>query len=545
MIVNQQLLQLLFTCMLLAAVSLNGQQSPDTFKNPILPGFHPDPSVCRVEDDYYLVNSSFEWYPGLPVYHSKDLVNWELIGYGITRPDQVELPEGLGNSMGVFAPTIRHHEGTFYIINTCVMCGGNFYITATDPAGPWSDPVWLDAPGIDPSLFWDDDGRCYYVGHGNLSGIQQWPDQQGAWMQELDLEEGKLVGKRVQLSHGHASNAVWAEGPHLYKIDGTYLLLVAEGGTDFHHAVTFHNSDSLWGPYIPNHTNPALTHRHLGTGYPVHSVGHADLVETQNGEWWSVMLGKRLVDGYTLLARESFMARVEFERQNGILTPVYNRGAGKLLDEQKRPDLPWTPVDPVPVRDDFNEETLALQWNFLRTPYEKWYDLEEGALSLQLRPEVADSLVNPSLVARRIQDHVFEAATHLTFSSRKDNEHAGMIIYRNSGCHYQLVKSKKDLVLIKTIQGSSGVVARVPYDGKEVVLTAKAQGLDVTFGYGPSPEEQTQIGAVQNMNVISDEIAGRFNGPYIGMYTTSNGQGSKANASFDWFDYKGLDQDPN
>ena len=545
MTANQQLSQLLFTCMLLAAVTLNGQQAPDTFKNPILPGFHPDPSVCMVEDDYYLVNSSFEWYPGLPVYRSKDLVNWELIGYGITRPDQVELPEGLGNSMGVFAPTIRHHEGTFYIINTCVMCRGNFYITATDPAGPWSDPVWLDSPGIDPSLFWDDDGRCYYVGHGNLSGVQQWPDQQGAWMQELDLEKRELVGEKVQLSHGHASNAVWAEGPHLYRIDGTYLLLVAEGGTDFHHAVTFHNSDSLWGPYIPNHTNPALTHRHLGTGYPVHSVGHADLVQTQNGEWWSVMLGKRLVDGYTLLARESFMARVEFERQNGILTPVYNRGAGKLLDEQKRPDLPWTPVDPVPARDDFNEETLDLQWNFLRTPYEEWYDLEEGALSLQLRPEVADSLVNPSLIARRIQDHVFEASIHLTFSSRKENEHAGMIIYRNSECHYQLVKSKKDLVLIKTIQGSSGVVARVPYDEKEVVLTAKAQGLDVTFGYGPSPEEQTQIGAVQNMKVVSDEISGRFNGPYIGMYATSNGQGSKARASFDWFDYKGLDQDPN
>ncbi len=530
---------LMIAMLVLISSSLNAQGIPETFENPILPGFHPDPSICRVDDDYYLVNSSFEWYPGLPVYHSKDLVNWELIGYGMHRPLQIELPEGLRNSGGVFAPTIRHHDGLFYIINTCIGCKGNFYITATDPAGPWSDPVWLDAPGIDPSLFWDDDGRCYYVGHGNLRKEQQWPDQQGIWMQELDLVNQTLVGKRKQLTHGHASNAVWAEGPHLFKIDGTYVLMLAEGGTDFNHSVSFHNSDSLWGPYIPLQVNPVLTHRHLGKDYPVHSVGHADLVQTQHGDWWSVMLAKRRVDGYTLLARETFMAKVDFEDHEGVLTPVYNRGEGRLLMEQERPDLPWTPLEPVPVRDGFSGEELDLNWNFLRTPYEPWFQLEEGHLNIMLRPQVADSLVNPSLIAKRIEHHHFNAATHMTFSSRKENEQAGLIIYRTSESHYQLLKSKKDLILIKTMDGSSAVEARVPYDEKEVVLSADAKGVDLVFKYGPSPSQMTQIGPVQTMAVVSDELAWGFNGSYIGMYATSNGKESKAIASFHWFDYEG------
>jgi len=236
--------------MVLALPVLSIAQTPETYKNPILSGFHPDPSICRVGEDYYLINSTFEWFPGIPVYHSKDLVNWELLGYGITRPNQVELPLGLKDSRGVYAATIRYHDGTFYIINTCVNCKGNFYITATNPAGPWSDPIWTNTHGIDPSLFWDDDGRSYYIGHGFRGKVRGWEAQEGAWMQEIDLKTGKMIGEWKQLTFGHASNARWTEGPHIYKINGKYVLLVAEGGTGFHHSVTIFNSDKLWGPYI-------------------------------------------------------------------------------------------------------------------------------------------------------------------------------------------------------------------------------------------------------------------------------------------------------
>nr|MBP9872494.1 family 43 glycosylhydrolase [Haliscomenobacter sp.] len=249
--------------------ALSAQPAPKSFRNPVIPGFHPDPSICRVGEDYYLVNSSFEFFPGLPIFHSTDLVHWNLIGYGITRPDQVPLPVGLPDSRGIYAPAIRYKDGTFYVVTTCVNCNGNFYITAKDPAGPWSDPQWLPkASGIDPTLFWDSDGKCYYVGHGKINGPKEWPNQEGVWIQELDLKTNTLLGEKKQITHGHASNARWTEGPHLYKIDGKYLLVAAEGGTGFHHAVTVFHSDSIYGPYIPDHSNPVLTHRNLGQGYP-------------------------------------------------------------------------------------------------------------------------------------------------------------------------------------------------------------------------------------------------------------------------------------
>ena len=532
----------LFFLYLIATVSF-GQTVSENYKNPIISGFYPDPSICRVGDDYYMVNSSFEWYPGMPIHHSKDLVNWELIGYGLSRPNQVELPVGLKDSRGIYAVTIRHHEGLFYLITTCVNCKNNFYVTATNPAGPWSDPVWLGSRGIDPSLFWDEDGKCYYTGHANITGANDWPEKNGAWIQELDTKQGKLIGEPKQITHGHAKNARWTEGPHLYKKDGKYLLLVAEGGTGFHHGVTMHHSDNVWGPYIPFHSNPVMSHRQLGQDFPIHSVGHADLIQTQNNEWWSVMLGKRKKEEFSLLARETFLTPVKFENEEGYPIPVFNPGVGHLLMEQKRPNLPWTPFKKVAARDEFDTKDLALEWNFLRTPYTKWYAIEKGALNLQLRPEILDSLVNPSYIARRIQHHKFEASTHLLFDAKNAKEQAGIAVYRNSTNHIQLVKEKNDLVLFATKKGKRQEMARVPFKGKEVFLKIEGDNIRSTFSYGTSESNYTTIGGVQDLTIVSDEVAGGFSGPYVGMYATSNGEKTKGIASFNWFEYKNLNKE--
>ncbi len=530
-------IQTIFVAIWAAFTAVQAQTPPETYQNPILSGFHPDPSVCRVGDDYYLVNSSFEWYPGLPVYHSKDLVNWQLIGHAMERPLQVELPKGLMDSRGAYAATIRYHDGVFYVINTCVQCKGNFYVTATNPAGPWSEPVWLNSHGIDPSLFWDDDGRCYYVGHGFRGDKRQWEAEEGAWMQELDLKKGKLIGPWKQLTYGYASNARWTEGPHIYKIDGKYLLLVAEGGTGFHHSVTVFNSDSLWGPYVPNHANPIITHRNLGQEYPIHSIGHADLVQTQKGDWWAVMLGKRQIDSSTMLARETFLTPVKMEIQEGRITPVFNPGIGKLLPEQKRPDLPWSPFSAEPARDEFVNGKLSLEWNFLRTPYTQWYTLKDGRLNIQLRPEVADSMVNPSMIVRRIEHHNFEAATAVTFDSKKANEVAGMILYRNSTNHIDLVKQGRQLVLTATIKGQKSEIARAAFSDRTVILKVEGQNTKATFYFGTTEQTMQQL-AQTDISMLSDEVAGGFSGPYVGMIATSNGLKSKAVASFDWFEYR-------
>lgn len=527
--------------LLVTTSTLFAQSPPLTFSNPILPGYHPDPSICRVGDDYYLVNSTFVWFPGLPVYHSRDLVNWQLIGHAIDRPGMVDF-EGLPDMLGLFAPTIRYHDGVFYIINTCVGCGMNFYVTATNPAGPWSDPVWLpDAPGIDPSLMWDDDGRCYYTG---VVGPESpaWLNQGMIFNQELDVQQGKLVGERHLLTYGHANNASYSEGPHLYKINGNYLLLISEGGTEMYHALTAHHSDSINGPYHADYINPVVTHRHLGSAYPVQAIGHGDLVQTQNGEWWSVLLGKRVISSYTTLGRETFLAKVEFEGR----TPIFNAGEGKVLASQTRPDLPWTPVGPIPATDEFDGSSLPIYWYTNRTPTKPFYTVGEGAVNLQLRKQVLDSLTHSSLLFRRVEHHRFVARTKLTFSTKRRNEQAGIALYRTNENYYTLLKEKEALVLYQSFKGEKKEVARVAYTAPTVYLQVEVKDLEIQFKYGQTLHLLQPIGAKQSMIVLAD-LQGNalFNGPGIGMYATSNGADSRAKAQFDWFNYTSADSIPS
>ena len=353
--------------------------------------------------------------------------------------------------------------------------------------------------------------------------------------------------KKKQLTYGHASNARWAEGPHIYKIDAEYVLLIGEGGTGEYHAVTVFNSDNIWGPYIPNHANPVMTHRHLGKDYPIQQTGHADLVQTQNGDWWSVMLAKRQVDGFTTLARETFLAKVEMTNQESGVTPIFNPGKGLLLFEQKRPELPWSPEHKTNELDEFEGEELGLEWNFLRSPKETWYELKDGQIQIQLRPESVTEFVNPSFIAQRTRHLNYEARTSLSFNTKKENEKAGLVIYRRHGNHYQLLKTKDKLVLLKTLQeGNKGgfepqVVVSIPYKKESVVISVKVDGINAQFYYGENKFELKPMGKAQDYTILSDEIAQKFNGVYVGMYVTSSGKESKKTALFDWFKYQGVE----
>ncbi len=238
------------------------EDSPQTYENPILSGFHPDPSLCRVGNDFYLVNSSFEYFPGVPIFHSRDLIHWQQIGHVLTRSSQLPL-EKMRASGGVFAPTLRYHDGTFYLVTTNVWGTSNFYVTATDPAGPWSEPHPLDRQGIDPSLFFNDDGQVYYTRH--VGGGDGYIGQR-----LLDPKTGKLAGEMKEIWRG--TGGIWPEGPHLYKKDGRYYLVIAEGGTSFDHRVTIARSDSPWGPFLADPTNPILTHRDRPE-HPVQALG--------------------------------------------------------------------------------------------------------------------------------------------------------------------------------------------------------------------------------------------------------------------------------
>jgi xylan 1,4-beta-xylosidase len=270
-----------------------------TYSNPILPGFYPDPSVCRVGEDYYLVTSSFEYFPGVPIFHSRDLIHWRQIGHCLTRPDQLRLA-GVPSSGGIFAPTLRYHDGLFYMVTTNVSYGGNFYVFTDDPGGAWSEPVFVQQGGIDPSLCFDR-GHVYFTSTGESSLM-------GIYQSEIDIKSGKKLTETRFLWSGTGGR--YPEGPHLYHIGDYYYLMIAEGGTEYGHMETLARSQSPWGPFEPCPHNPLLTHRNESQS-PIQGTGHADLVEAHDGSWWLVFLGFRPQRWqYHHLGRETFLAPV-------------------------------------------------------------------------------------------------------------------------------------------------------------------------------------------------------------------------------------------
>ena len=495
-------------------------EEPVTFHNPIIPGFFSDPSVCRVGEDYYLVNSTFEYFPGVPVFHSKDLVNWELIGYCIDRPDQ--LPKGLN----IFATTIRQHEGTFYMVTTNVGAGGNFYVTSTNPAGPWSDPIWVEARGIDPDLFFDDDGKTYVIS----SPFELF---------EIDIESGKSISEVRKVWNGNGGR--YAEGPHIYKKDGFYYLIAAEGGTEEAHSQTITRSKNIWGPYSDNPSNPILTHVNAaGQGNPIQGVGHADIVDAQDGSWWIVFHGYRTVAQgvHHILGRETCLAPVTWPK-NGW--PVVN-GNGTVTVDMTCPTLPLKPFPEKPIRNDFDVNKLSLEWNYIHYPNAGNYSLSarKGYLRLKGSEQTIEDYKSPTFIGRRIQDMYFTASTQLEFNLNKANEEAGIILLNNSS-HFDLLikQSKGKRVLINRLMFGS-----VIHESPEVALKEGPVKLAITcersvfiFSYAQGNEPFREIGRVDS-KFLSSETIGGFTGVYVGLYATGNGIASTSNADYDWFEYK-------
>ncbi len=513
------------------------------FTNPVIPGFHPDPSICRVGDDYYLVTSTFEFFPGLPIFRSKDLVHWELIGHAMDRPEQLNL-DSIKPSAGLFAPTIRYHDGKYYIINTLIGKGGNFIITADNPAGPWSNPYWLnDAPGIDPSLLFDDDGKVYYTGNFRPDSYPKDSKYREIWLQELDLKTMQLTGERtIIVKEGALHNASTVEGPHLYKINGMYYLIVAEGGTSENHAVSAFKSSNVRGPYEGNKKNPILTHRNLGGTYPIQCTGHADLIQTQKGEWWMVLLGTRPYGGfYFNLGRETFLAPVTWESGWPVVCP----GEGKILEKQQAPDLPEFSVKPTPARDNFDAPKLDLIWNFLRTPRDTCYSLSarNGYCRLYLRPQSVTKWENPSFIGRR-QEHInFEASTAFEFEPQNEHESAGIVLMQNDGFHFRLEKillnGKQIVRLTRREKGIDKILAEKEVGQKRIILKASAKGQDYSFYFGSDKNKLQALYENSDGRILSKTLANGFTGAYIGMYASSNGEKSTNVADFDYFEYKG------
>lgn len=500
-----------------------------TATNPILPGFYPDPSICAVGDDFYLVNSSFAYFPGIPIMHSKDLAHWEQIGNACDRESQLPLGD-TGHSRGLFAPTIRYHEGTFYIICTNVSYGGNFIITAQNPTGPWSEPHYIEgADGIDPSLFFDEDGTCYYIGtHPNPAGCQYDGDWY-IWIQELDIENMKLVGEVHNVWNGAMRNIIWPEGPHLYKIGEYYYIMHAEGGTGPDHAVTVCRSKNVYGSYENNFCNPILTHRHLGRKYPICYVGHADLVKTINDEWYMVMLAVRPLEGYTTMGRETFLARVEWEND----WPVVNPGVGRLTDTVEINLPKWTAYTAESNEYVFSTMgQLPPEFMVLRNADKSHYSLEKGkGLLMLFDTHTLKEQASPSYLALRQKHHHFMAKALLDVSNLSEDKRAGIAYVQNNLYNLRVEVNGKMAEVILCEKGTDRRVISMPLQGSnplEVSLEVDGLSAAVIIEGQKSPEV--------DIRTLSTEAAGGFTGCTVGLYAVADTENTDC-ACFKRFSY--------
>jgi xylan 1,4-beta-xylosidase len=522
------------------------------YRNPILPGFYPDPSICRVGGDFYLVNSSFAYFPGIPISHSRDLVHWEQIGNVLDRPSQLPL-EGAGSSRGIFAPAIRHSGGRFYVACTNVDHGGNFIVQAEDPAGPWSEPAWLEgAPGIDPSLFFDEGGRAWYCGTRPAPEGEKYPGDWEVWLDELDLSTMRLKGEARGLWRGALRNCVWPEGPHIYRAGGWYYLMIAEGGTGLDHAVSVARSREIGGPYVGKASNPILTHRQLGRACTVVNVGHGDLVDDGKGGWWMVLLASRpFGGGYTNLGRETFLVPVAWEDEWPLPCP----GEGFVREEFPLPRLERFDVCPPPACEHFDAPRLDPHWLSLRGPASAFSSLSErpGFLRLRLGEAGMRDRGAVSFVGRRQLDLSYSVRMALEFSPEREGEAAGLVLFQGEEGQYRLElalsRGGRVMRLVAVSREAGGaavetVVAERPFAGKRAVLAAVARGQDLAFAFGPDSGPLETLAAGLDGRILSTERAGGFVGTVIGAFASGNGKASRNFADIDWFEYRALQGEP-
>lgn len=514
----------------------NPLTSPDQYFNPILPGWYSDPSICRNGEDYFLVTSTFTYFPGVPIFHSTDMVNWKQIGHVLDRESQLVNMPGQHVSGGIFAPSISYnpHNQTYYMITTNVGAG-NFFVKTKDPFGSWSDPISLpEVTGIDPSFFFDEDGKAYIVNNDDPEGKPRYDGHRAIRVQQFDVDNDKTFGPRKVLIDGGIhpeKNPIWIEGPHMYKINGEYFLMAAEGGTGPDHSEVILRAKSPMGPFKAWNKNPILTQRHLDNlrAMPITCAGHADLLQTANGDWWAVFLACRPIGGqFENLGRETFMMPVRwsddgfpFITEGEEVVPMIGSREGVVRGENPTFGN-FTSVE------NFDSTKLGYEWMTLRTSAEGLYSLTEnpGYLSLKCSETKATEKATPSFVCRRIQHHEFESSTTVYFDPANETESAGLLIFKDESHQYfmgvKMVDGKKCVVLDKiSREGSECMASNAIRKGNNPVqLKVVSQGKIFDFFYadGKSTDNWQPLAFSVDAAYLSSAVAGGFTGTTIGLY---------------------------
>ena len=505
------------------------------YLNPILSGFYPDPSICRKGDTYYLVNSSFSFFPGIPTFVSKDLVNWTQIGSVLDRKSQLPL-EHQGVSRGIFAPAITYNEKnkTFYMITTNVGAG-NFFVKTKDPAKGWSEPIYLrQVNGIDPSFFFDKDGKGYIVNNAEPDGGHSYEGERAIHIHQFDVKGDSIFGseKEILRSGTHVQkNPIWIEGPHLFRVGNYYYLMCAEGGTGDWHSEVILRSKNPMGPFEEYAGNPILTQR---TGLDpnrddiVTSTGHADLVQTPKGDWYAVFLGCRPYDGDNYnTGRETFLLPVTWkdgwptilEKGKVVPTVVNKKGLQPIADSKLTGNFSYT--------DHFSGSKLDNRWMFLRNP-SQFYTLGEDGLTINPLPSNISQLESPSAIFCRQQHLDFTAQTTVSFSPKSDKDLAGFTLLQNEVFNFVFGKTMiggKTAIILNRAEKTNVTIASAFLTGEEasqpinLKITGKGRYYSFEYSVGDSNEWHTLAQGVDASN-LSTHQSGGFIGVMIGLYAT-------------------------
>nr|WP_321486947.1 glycoside hydrolase family 43 protein [uncultured Draconibacterium sp.] len=507
----------------------------DYYYNPILPGWYSDPSVCTNGKDYFLVTSTFSYFPGVPIFHSTDMLNWKQVGNVLNRPEQLPL-EGQRVTRGIFAPAISYnpHNETYYMITTN-MQGGNFLVKTEDPFGDWSDPIWLpNVHGIDPSLFFDDNGKAYIVNNDEPDGGSTYEGHRAIRGIEYDVEKDKTIGESIMLVNGGVNlseKPIWIEGPHMYKFNGSYYLMCAEGGTSVNHSEVIFKSDSPFGKYTPWDKNPILTQKHLNPNrkLPITCAGHADIIQKDNGQWWSVFLACRPIENkFENLGRETFMMPVRWSQDGFPYITKHNEVVPRIIRmEGVKRDSSVT-FGNFEKNDDFDATELGMEWLTIRGNAADLYSLNEnpGFLTLKCADVASTELKVPAFVARRLQHHKFESSTKMYFTPDSEKESAGMLLMKNEHHQYLLVVAKVDqqkVVQVKMVTDTTVEVIKsavIEAENEPVLLKIKSNGPEFSFYYALGDSDWELLADKVDASYLSTARAGGFTGTTIGMYAS-------------------------
>ena len=520
------------------------EQNPlkaDEFYSPILQGCYPDPSICQKGNDYYLVHSSFAIFPGVPIFHSNDLVNWKQIGHVLDRTSQLQV-EDCGISAGVYAPAIRYnpYNDTFYMITTQFSGGfGNMVVKTKDPMKGWSDPYKLNFDGIDPSMFFDEDGKAYVV-HNDAPapGEELYNGHRVIKVWEYDVENDQVIAgtDKVIVNGGVdlSKQPIWIEAPHIYKKDGHYYLMCAEGGTGGNHSEVIFVGDSPKGPFTPAPSNPILSQRHLphNRPYKVDWAGHADLVKGPDGKYYGVFLGVRPNEQNQVnTGRETFILPVDWSGE----FPVFENG---LIPMEAKLKLPkgvenktgkegYLPNGNFTYTDPLNGEQLDYRWVALRGPREAFITNDKNGVYLTPFATNIKQVAPTATLFHRQQHNHFKASVQLSYLPKSDKDLAGLTCYQSERFHYVFGITKKGnqyyIVLERTEKGASTLLASQEIDlTSPVTLQVAAQGNDYTFSYATSGKAFVNVGGTVPGDVLSTNVAGGFTGSMIGLYATTD-----------------------